>query len=186
MASILLGITGRANSGKDTVAHYLEAEYGFVPMAFADPLKEAAAAMFGVPIAWFHDRNRKEQVIEQWEMSPRHMAQRLGTEAVRHTFGPDFWIKRWLAEYREMRASDHVVVTDVRFNNEAQAIRDLGGTVLHISRPGEITLDAAASAHASEAGVTFFSGTDKEIYNGGTIEDLYTKINDLFSFRGEA
>lgn len=179
--SILIGITGRAGSGKDTVAEHLREAYGFEPMAFADPLKEAASAMFNVPLWYFHDRDLKEVILPEWEMSPRHMAQRLGTEAVRGTFGQDFWIKRWIQEYHTIPTGIDIVVTDVRFNNEAQAIRDMGGLVLHISRPGEVALDSSAAVHASEAGVSYFSSRDKTIINDGTIGDLYRKVDLLFS-----
>lgn len=179
--SILIGITGRAGAGKDTVADYLRLTYDFEPMAFANPLKEAASIMFNVPLHYFHDRALKEQVLPEWDMSPRHMAQRLGTEAIRNTFGPDFWIKRWMQEYQTMPTGQDVVMTDVRFNNEAQAVRDMGGLILHIVRPGELTLDDSAAAHASEAGVSYFSSRDKKVINDGTIKDLHSKIDALFS-----
>lgn len=178
--SILIGITGRAGSGKDTVAGYLQHRYGFEPMAFADPLKEAAAILFNLPVYYFHDRELKEQVIEDWGMSPRRMAQVFGTEAVRANFGADFWIKRWLQEYRSRVVSTNVVLTDVRFNNEAQAVRDLGGTIVHIERPGFTCLDLAASAHVSEAGAVR-RPVDKVVLNDGSIDDLFAKVDDLFT-----
>lgn len=177
---LLIGITGRAGAGKDTFADHLCLNYGFEAMAFADPLKGAASIMFDVPVHYFYDRDLKEEIIPEWGMSPRHMAQRLGTEAVRNTFGPDFWIKRWLQGYRAMPISLDVVVTDVRFNNEAQAIRDLGGVIVQIKRPGESELDTSAMAHASETGIGYFSSHDKIIVNDGTIADLHAKVSVLF------
>lgn len=184
--SILIGITGRAGAGKDTVADYLRTDYGFTPMAFADPLKAAASTLFNLPLEHFYDRDLKEAICPEWGMSPRHMAQRLGTEAMRGTFGQDFWIKRWIMEYGNMPAWMDVVVTDVRFNNEAQAIRDMGGMVLHIRRPGDGCLDGAAAAHASEAGVTYISSYDKVLVNDGSIEDLYRKVDSLFAWDSAA
>lgn len=178
--SILIGITGRAGSGKDTVAGYLQHKYGFVQMAFANPLKAAASVLFNIPEYYFHDRELKERVVEDWDMSPRRMAQILGTEAVRTHFGADFWIKRWLQEYRSMPCSLDVVLTDVRFNNEAQAVRDLGGTILHTERPGDTCLEFAAAQHASEAGVHRMY-PDVIIVNDGTLDELFAKVDTLFS-----
>lgn len=178
--SILIGITGRAGSGKDTVAGYLQHKYGFQPMAFANPLKEAAAILFNLPVYYFHDRELKERVVEDWDMSPRRMAQILGTEAVRTNFGADFWIKRWLQEYRAMTIDQNVVLTDVRFNNEAQAVRDLGGTVVHIVRPGDSTLEIAAMQHESESGVTYNDGRDKIVLNDSSMDALFARVDALF------
>lgn len=181
----LIGFTGRAGCGKDTAASFLVKEYGFTPMAFASPLKKTAAALFGLPETYFHDRELKEKPLEDWDgMSPRHMLQLLGTEAVRNTFGANFWIKRWLSEYRGLPYGTDVVVTDVRFNNEAQAIRDLGGTVIHIVRPDNAQLDAPAAAHGSEAGVAASFQRDRLIMNDGTIEYLHAKLEQLFRLGG--
>lgn len=184
--SILIGITGRAGSGKDTAAGYLQHRYGFTPMAFADPLKQAAATLFNLPEHFFHDRELKEQVVEDWGMSPRRMLQILGTDAIRANFGADFWIKRWLQEYRSMAASDNVVLTDVRFNNEAQVVRDLGGSILHIHRPQPARLEADAAAHMSEMPVHVLPRQDKALVNDGTLDDLFAKIDALFSDTPEA
>jgi hypothetical protein len=65
------------------------------------------------------------------------MLQLLGTEATKPVFGDDIWLKRWFLSYSAVRDTDHVVVPDVRFDVEADAIRRLGGTIIHIVRPGD-------------------------------------------------
>lgn len=181
--SIIIGLTGRAGCGKDTAAEHLQREYGFHPMAFAGPLKKTAATLFNLPETYFHDRELKEKPLEDWDgLSPRHILQLLGTEAVRCTFGENFWIKRWINEYGSLVLGTSVVVTDVRFNNEAQAIRDLGGVIVHIARTRAPTcLDAPASGHASEGGVLFYPTKDIIIRNDGTIVDLWAQVDDMFT-----
>lgn len=179
--SILIGLTGRAGCGKDTVAEHLEADYGFSTMSFAGPLKKTAATLFNLPDLYFHNRELKEKPLEDWDgLSPRHILQMLGTEAVRNTFGENFWIKRWLNEYSGVSIYSNVVVTDVRFNNEAQIIRDLGGIIVHIVRPGDRSLDLAAGKHASEVGIKLYPN-DITMRNEGTLGNLSAKVDAMFT-----
>ena len=100
----LIGITGEARSGKDTIAKHLWAEYGFTRIAFADPLKLAAQQMFGLSHAQTWDDSLKEVVIPHWGMTPRKIFQLMGTEASKPVFGEDVWVKRWLMEPDRMLA----------------------------------------------------------------------------------
>lgn len=178
----LIGLTGRARAGKDQSAEYLRLYRGFARIALADPLKAAAAAMFGVPREDFDDPETKELVRPYWNLSPRQMAQKLGTEAARDTFGADIWLKRATLELIQLadEASEvaaetfgpvSVVVTDVRFDNEAEWIKRHGGRVIRIVRPGT----AAVAAHASEAGVSDWL-VDAEIVNDGDLTELRSKV----------
>lgn len=171
----LIGIAGRAGAGKDTVADYLWENYGFLKMSFADPLKRAASAMFGITLEAFYDRDLKEQVVEFWGMSPRTMAQLLGSDAVKPVFGEDLWIKRFMVSYACVAKTDHVVIPDVRFEPEAQFIRDMGGTIVHLQRPG-LSLEGAAAAHYSENGIAHVQG-DTILTNMGTLENLYSQVD---------
>jgi len=116
----LIGIAGKAGSGKDAIADHLWEHHSFLKMAFADPLKLAAAAMFGLDLSHFFDREEKEAKIKYWGLSPRQMAQLLGTEATKPVFGDDFWVRRWYLSFLLMKDTDHVVVPDVRFELEAE------------------------------------------------------------------
>lgn len=169
----LIGITGKAGSGKDSVADYLRAHHGYWKSAFADPLREAASRMFGVDPQHFTCRKLKEEVIPHWGMSPRRMLQLLGNDAVKPVFGDDIWIRRWKLAYACL-GSDLVTVPDTRFDLEANAIRDLGGTVVHLIRP-DAGLDGEAGAHISEAGVEIHK-RDFVLHNTGDLADLYEGI----------
>lgn len=169
----LLGITGKAGSGKDELAKYLWEEHDFTRMAFADPLRSAARHIFGLSWDQMTNRDVKEKTLNRWKLSPRQILQRLGTESIRDVFGPDVWVTRWQIGYDLIKDTDNVVVTDVRFDNEAEAIRANGGIIIQIIRPG---INPVAE-HSSEAGLS--KPADFIIENDGTLPDLYVKIVDL-------
>lgn len=174
---ILIGIAGKAGSGKDTVAEHLWTEHGFLRTAFADPLKAAAVEIFGLSHNHFTDRTLKEAPMEFWGMSPRQILQIMGTEAMKPHFGDDVWLKRWFLTYKMFKDSDHIVVSDVRFDLEADAIRKLGGLILHLERPTE-TLTGETAQHVSESGITVHK-EDVTIVNDGTIEGLRMALDML-------
>ena len=130
----LIGIAAKARSGKDTVATYLWERHAFTRIAFADPMKMAAQAMFGLTseVTWQDDM--KETVIPYWGMSPRQIFQLLGTECVKPHFGNDIWIKRFMLTYSVVAETDDVIIPDVRFTAEADFIRAKGGRIIHLIR----------------------------------------------------
>lgn len=181
--SILIGIHGKARSGKDTFASCLQNHLPFRRMSFAAPLKAAVAGLFNIPVerAFSDD---KEQNLEGWGLTLRDVLQRFGTEALRGTFGDDFWVDRWYLEYMEYMESSHpnVVLTDLRFPNEAKRVRMLGGVVVHLVRPGA-GLTGASGAHASEQTLPVEVG-DYWIVNEGSLEDLDMKAGALLRSLG--
>ena len=178
MSKKLIGLAGKAGAGKDTVADYLWEKEGAIKIAFADALRAAGTSIFGLDPRNFLDRDLKEAEVEYWGMTPRRMLQLLGTEATKPVFGDDIWLKRWFLSYSAVRDTDHVVVPDVRFDVEAEAIRHLGGTIVHIVRPGA-GLSGAAGEHASEAGIELQDG-DLYLLNDGTTYDLGNKVDELW------
>lgn len=178
---LLIGLTGKARSGKDTVGKYLVDVYGYRTYAFAEPLKQACAFMFGVDIDYFYNPLLKEKVIPEWGYSPRQMAQKLGTEGGRELFRQDIWIVRAQVELNKYLTNQRpraVVVTDVRFDDEAAWIRKNGGQVWQIDRKGI----QKVSEHKSEAGI-ILQEEDIVINNNGTLEELYAIIDE--SITGE-
>lgn len=187
----LLGLHGRAGSGKDTAAGFLIS--GQVALAesvlctriaLADPLKDAASYLFYIPRAHFDDPATKDRDVPYWGKSPRKILQLLGTEAIRSVFGADHWIR--LAELRMGRIEEFLgrveseralfVITDVRFVNEAEWVRANGGKVVHIVRD-----DApAVAAHASEVGLPQ-SLIDITVHNNGTLDDFRAALSRALS-----
>ena len=171
----LIGLTGKARSGKDTIAAYLWHSAGFTRIAFADPLKLAAQNIFGLTDGQTWDDELKEVVIDRIGMSPRQIFQKLGTEAVRNVFGEDTWTKRWMVGYSLFEESDDIVVPDVRFDNESGLIRSLGGVIVEVRRgPG---LVGSTGTHPSEHGLSTLP--DFVIENNGTLDDLYAQVEGV-------
>lgn len=154
---IIIGVNGLAGAGKDTISNMvllsLQKDHGFKGkcFAFADNLKKAASTIFNVPLNHFYDRNLKEEQTSYWGMSPRQMAQLLGTEACRKGIRDDIWIKS-LESTVLSSGVDIAFVTDVRFDNEAQFVRDNLGIVVNVYRPDQKII--TTSTHASEAGIS--------------------------------
>ena len=173
---MLLGITGPARSGKDTFAEVLVQDFGWHRDSFAEPLRDFVAGLLGMSRAQLE--LVKDRPLEKLDgVTPRRMMQTLGTEWGRELVHRELWIRAllWRAG-GYLEAGRSVVVPDVRFENEADAIRAAGGLVVHIARPGSPVVEA----HASEAGVRLASG-DMTLINGGTVAE-WRLAAKLFAF----
>ena len=154
----LIGLAGRAGVGKDTAADFLCEVHGFVKIGLADPLRRGIEAMFGLSAESFAWRDLKERRIPWIGKSPRQLLQTLGTEWGRDQIAPDIWLRVARRRIEEIAQMDDqhvagIVVSDIRFENEADWIRSLGGNVWHIRRhevlrPGVV--GGSAWRHASE------------------------------------
>lgn len=178
MRPILIGLTGRARSGKTTAAEHLARTYLLEQYAFADPLRDGLMAIFNLDPTDF-EGDRKEQPLGWLDCSPRQLMQSMGTEWARNTVHPDVWVK--LAEQNLDYMSNALgavlgfVVSDVRFENEADLIRRRGGTVIHILRPNAL----AVNPHISEAGIAA-NPADLTLPNYGTVEGFLRSLDEVF------
>lgn len=174
MNPFILGLHGLKRSGKDTFAEQFCRTMQEVNNAawhinsFADPLRKLGQAMFGI-----NEANREVE-IPGIGKTGRQFLQIVGTEVVRQ-FHPDTWVKSFAHRISGERL---VVCTDVRFNNEAQYIKDNGGLIVHIRRPDLESLDK--DAHVSEAGISH-KYIDVGVSNEGTLED-YKRLIDMFVY----
>jgi dephospho-CoA kinase len=181
---MIIGLCGPKRVGKDTVAQILREEYGFSSIAFADPLKDAVARIFVLDRAALDD-DRKDQPIAHFDdiTTPRHILQFVGTDMFRSeqfasrfpAIGDNIWI-RAVDQYFDS-ARTNVVVTDVRFPNEAQCVRDHDGQIWQITR--DLMNDAPADLHASEQQFAQICA-DVVIDNNGTIDQLRSEIQTAF------
>jgi hypothetical protein len=180
----LIGVHGPLNGGKDTVATYLQAKFPdrFGRYAFARPLKEACEKMFGFSMEQMEDRVLKEQVDPFWGFTPRKALQLLGTEYGRGMLRDDVWIRRAEQELmKNSKSSRGMIITDVRFPNEAEWIRDKDNAVLlYLDVPG-LKRDERYN-HASEAGIDFDNLVDIKIVNDKSkgLEHLFKQIDEIF------
>jgi hypothetical protein len=191
----ILGLSGYARSGKDEVAKVLTEEYGYIRVAFADKLRDMLYALNPTVL---HDPAKRrldfdkphmyvQDVIEKYgwdgyKESPygaeiRRLLQRLGTEAGRQTLWDSIWIDAALTGLPE---DANVVVTDCRFPNEAQAVKDRGGDVMRISRLG----NGPANQHASELSLDDWD-FDFQLKNAGTLEDFQEEVRKFHGYLEE-
>ena len=167
---ILIGLTGHAGSGKDTVRNIMETE-GFVGLAFADGIRGMLRELLtsaGIDDAYIDERTLKEAIIPELGVSYRHMAQSLGTEWGRN-LQKDFWLRLAGAFLRDQTdaGETHFVISDVRFSNEADWVKRQGGQIWRIHREGL----ASVRPHVSESGVDSIK-PHRTIHNNGTTADL--------------
>lgn len=165
---MLIGLTGKKQAGKDTVQQRIERLLGpesttgarVERVSFADRLYESAAAALDVGTDFLRQWKSIEvaglvvvtpaadgKTLQASGLIPfRQYLRRYGTEAHRDVFGQDFWVNA-------VDLSDHerkiVVVTDVRFPNEANAVIDAGGTVVRVL--GTPEAENAVDDHVSES-----------------------------------
>ena len=174
---MLIGICGKAGSGKDTVADFFKSEYGYESAAFADHLKAVTSLAFGLDEKYFHDQELKTKVVPMFGITPREMIQKVGTECFRKIFDDDFWVKHVDMLYRDSLDSGfNFVVTDCRFENEVMWIRNNGGIVINVSNPQ--VDDVVLNGHVSELGINP-DLIDYVIDNDDTIAMLYNKLELL-------
>lgn len=147
----LIGLVGKAGSGKDTLADEI-ASFGWEKVAFADSLKRLCMDYLGLSYEDAYTQEGKKRMNKDWGMTNREILQKVGTDAMRDGFDKDVWVK--IAKLKIRRMLDEgrkVVVTDCRFDNEAQLIEDLGGIVAEVVRDdASSNLTASEKQHASE------------------------------------
>lgn len=165
----IIGLHGRARCGKDTVADLLRRHHEFSKLAFAGPIKDM---LIGAGLCRREDLDGadKEKPLPHLGVSPRQLMQTLGTNWGRDIIRKDLWILRAdqaMQQYVKFAAA--VVFTDVRFENEAEYVRSLGGAIWHIARPlpGNVT-----ALHQSEWTLPIKPGTDSFIDNSAGLEQL--------------
>jgi dephospho-CoA kinase len=181
MSYMVLGLTGQAQAGKDTVADIIRQLYSRSPidvhkLALADPVKDATAAMFGVNRQLLDTQDGKASYDEEWGLTIREMAQLVGTEVGRN-IRSDLWLKRWMMDAERIIADlltpNLIIVPDVRYLNEAKMLRDhYDTTIVKIVRPDIESEDT----HESEQ-ITVVP--DETIINDGHVGDLEELVDCL-------
>ena len=187
---IIIGLTGKKHSGKDTTADYLVNNYNFIKIAFADSLKMACREIFGFNNDQLFDENIKEQIDKDWGHSPREIFQKVGTELFRNTLPQlcvnihdDIWIRSVEKKIKNIinntndKNNIKIVITDIRFPNELTFVQNYGGHIWKILRDEQqLTNEQLTNEHSSEKHLNNFS-YDHQINNNSTLDDLYYWCN---------
>lgn len=168
---MIIGLSGYAQSGKDEIAKIL-LEEGFERAAFADTLREALMALN--PLAGYGVFLKDVVTMLGWEDAKRNypevrrLLQRMGTEAGRDIFGEQIWVNKTLGKLDPQK---NYIITDVRFQNEADAIRDLGGQMWRVTRPSH----GPINSHSSEIDLDNYV-FDYTVENNGDLQELKSLV----------
>lgn len=170
---MIIGLSGYAQVGKDTVARILVEDYGYSRIAFADIIRVACyrlnpiVTMDGMRLAHIVD-------LEGWEIAKtlpeiRRLLQVMGSEVGRELIDPQIWVELTL---HNTDKNDKVVISDVRFKNEAEEIKWRHGQVWRITR---IDKDKPVNLHRSETDMDNWN-FDHYIANNGSVDDLKEEV----------
>ena len=180
---MIIGISGKAGSGKDTAAKMLEVLYANPNISyedfsnrkyknfadiqivhFADILKETVQVLFGIGEWETNTQEGKKTTIEWIGKTVRELLQGVG-QGLRDAIDPNLWIKVLFANTENW---SNYIIADVRYPNEIKAIKERNGILLRIDRKG-----AGAGNHSSEIALDDYKEWDVHIENNGSIEDLF-------------
>lgn len=196
---MIVGISAKAGAGKSTFASIANLEYGFNILSFAKGVKEEVSEFFDrceVVYNYRHlygSQEDKEATLRirhhhfeeffadflakhgeysngYWYFTPRSLMQYWGTE-YRRTQDPDYWVKLAM---KKSASYYLVVIDDVRFPNEAQAIKDANGILIRINRPDRPQV--SNSDHPSEVALDDYTEWDYVIENTGSFEEYQAKV----------
>jgi hypothetical protein len=163
MVPKIIGLVGRARSGKDTVANFFRPTHSM--RRFAQPMKDAVKALYGWSDAAI-ETNLKDVVDPYWGLTPRaamiHMAETTKTFVSR-----DFFVKRLFGDW----SGEPIIIADVRYENEIQAIHERGGITIKIKRSN-------IPVHEVENHIDSLK-TTYEVVNDGTLHELRVEIERL-------
>ena len=168
---MIIGLSGYARSGKDTVAELLCLNYDYKRVSFADPMRQALYVLSpkvdGITrLSEYVDDYGWDTAKQNPEV--RRLLQVFGTEVGRKQFGSQFWIDIAL---KDLDNTSLAVISDVRFPNEAEAIKKLGGSIWRINRHNHSAVNGHPSEHAMDNYMF-----NHVVYNDGTLDDLSDEV----------
>ena len=187
---MIIGISGKAGSGKDTAAKMLEVLYANPDISyedfanrryknfadiqvvhFADILKETVQVLFGIGEWETNTQEGKKTTISWIGKTVRELLQGVG-QGLRDAIDPDLWVK---ALFANTEGWSNYIIADVRYPNELEAIKERGGILLRIDRNG-----AGAGNHSSETALDDYTNWDFHVGNNGSLEELFETMK-IFS-----
>lgn len=186
---MIIGISGKIGSGKDTVAGIIQdfTDERWEVKKYADKLKRVCHILCGGDITEQFSQVGKNTFLAPYGKTIGEIQQIVGTEGLRDGFDKDVWIKALFVDYKGIWNKGvgvglpNWIITDVRFKNEAQAIREKGGYLLRME--GDPVGIRAASdrdlSHPSETDLDDWRDWDGMIYNTGTLKDLKGAVKDF-------
>jgi dephospho-CoA kinase len=180
-----LAVCGRARSGKDTIANYLEETYAFTKFAFADDMKQLLHRLF----PHISDSPKPRRAYQVFGEGLRQLdlpgANHVWIDACMRKVNAHIW---WHSDVDNRGAN--VVITDLRMQLELDYLRANGFTIIRVTAPDEDRIARAIAAgddftvhdltHETELSIDSFE-VDHEVHNDGTVDDLKAQIDDILA-----
>ena len=183
---MIIGICGSKGHGKDTCGDYFVKNYGFIKYNFADPIKDISKILFNLNKDQLYG-NKKEIIDKRYNMSPREIYQKLGTEfgqSIIYKLFPNLnrdkiiWLElcKQFIENQNSIGNNNIVICDVRFKHEIDFIKSLNGKIIKVKKDIE-----NKDKHISETQINNYDNDiDYFIENNNNIEDLYNKLYSFY------
>lgn len=174
---MIIGISGKMRSGKSTVAEMIQlmSNGNYKICSFADKIKAMVSIATGVDYDTIDERKNDylPKDFQYGDMKTyRHMLQKFGTDAIRNNLGEDFWIN---ALFVDLDYAD-IIVPDVRFLNEAEAIKKKKGLLIKVVNEHADSIMLEENTHVSETEMDGYKDFDIVIENNSTIDELLKQI----------
>ncbi len=169
---MIIGVIGPKQSGKSTLTKILVERYGFTRTAFADPLKRALMVAFDLTRAQVSGDEKEIPTDNLCGETPRTAMETLGTNWGRQMIHQDIWLSAW----RNTLPGGNLVIEDVRFPNECQAVKETPeGCIISVRRPGrEYDPSIESEAHAD---LPF----DFKIRNDASMSSFESEIEEVLA-----
>ena len=188
---MIIGISGKKQSGKDTISDFLITKYNFIKYGFADPIKDIAKIIFNFSEEQLYGKE-KDVIDPYWNIKPRDFFQKFGTDYGQFIFPEHFpeifkdnkrtlWLKvfkNWYLEKIKENPSIKIIINDVRFEHEFNMIQSLGGYIFRVKRNSNFI-----DNHISENELDIKEDYEFNhiFYNNGTKEELYREITEIIN-----
>lgn len=185
---MLIGVTGNKRHGKDSIANILRKNFYYTIAKFAGALKNSSAMVYGNDPNLHELDKTKDTIDPNWGISYRDEDIELGQKY--REIRPDHWVRRLEIDLQQLAKSTgavticklNVVISDLRFVNEAEFIQHHNGYIIRVinprvGRPTGVTDSGWAVSETEQFNIK----EDATIYNDGTLLDLETKVDEVMS-----
>jgi hypothetical protein len=167
----IVAFSGPAGSGKTTAAKHLVTDHGYRRIRFADPLKDMLRD-FGLTFDQIDGPLKETPCDTLCGKTPRSAMQTLGDEWGRQLIGGDIWVQAWerrLEEAMLWSSDTRIVVDDLRYPNELDALLRRNALIVRVHRPEA----KAVESHASENHALF---SQRILINDSTTSDFVNRL----------
>ena len=192
---MLIGVSGKIGSGKNTAANLFAKHASLldskqiVHKYFAFKLKQIVEILTGIKMSQsFVDNyfsngitdfttDDKNIYIDSFQLTIGQLLQQIGTETFRDHFRKTVWVDSLFNDYDQFEKRNSIwIITDCRFTNEAEKIKELGGALIRINRPQIENSTTRDTQHPSEIALDHYKGFDYIIENDGDMDSLEEKV----------